>query len=43
METEAEGDFFVRSGPETVKLPAESAREHIRTRFVAGGDTGGVG
>ncbi len=27
------GDFFVRSGPGSVKLPAESAREYIRTRF----------
>jgi hypothetical protein len=26
-------DFFVRSGPETVKLSPESAAEHIRTRF----------
>ncbi|MFI5020068.1 MAG: RNA-binding domain-containing protein [Alphaproteobacteria bacterium] len=28
-----EGDFFVRSGPGTVKLSPESAREYIRTRF----------
>jgi type I restriction enzyme R subunit len=27
------GDFFVRSGPGTVKLPADSAKEYIRTRF----------
>ncbi|HXF66132.1 MAG TPA: RNA-binding domain-containing protein [Burkholderiales bacterium] len=33
METGADGDFFVRSGPGTVKLPPESAREYIRTRF----------
>jgi type I restriction enzyme R subunit len=33
METTADGDFFVRSGPGTVKLPPESAREYIRTRF----------
>jgi len=33
METSAEGDFFVRSGPGTIKLPPESAREYIRTRF----------
>jgi predicted HTH transcriptional regulator len=33
MEAGAEGDFFVRSGPGTVKLPPESAREYIRTRF----------
>ncbi len=28
-----EGDFFVRSGPGTVRLPPESAKEYIRTRF----------
>lgn len=33
LEASADGDFFVRSGPGTVKLPAESAREYIRTRF----------
>lgn len=33
MEATAEGDFFVRSGPGTVKLPPDSAREYIRTRF----------
>jgi type I site-specific restriction-modification system R (restriction) subunit len=33
METSASGDFFVRSGPGTVKLPMESATEYIRTRF----------
>ncbi len=33
LEATAEGDFFVRSGPGTVKLPPESAREYIRTRF----------
>jgi type I site-specific restriction-modification system R (restriction) subunit len=27
------GDFFVRSGPGTVKLAPESGREYIRTRF----------
>jgi hypothetical protein len=27
------GDFFVRSGPGTVKLSPDSAREFIRTRF----------
>jgi type I restriction enzyme R subunit len=35
MEATPEGDFFVRSGPGTVKLPPESAREYIRTRFDA--------
>ena len=27
------GDFYVRSGPGTVKLNPNSAREYIRTRF----------
>lgn len=39
MESAPEGDFFVRSGPGTVKLPPDSAREYIRTRFTsASGD-----
>ncbi len=33
METGPDGDLFVRSGPGTVKLPPDSAREYIRTRF----------
>jgi len=33
MESTADGDFFVRSGPGTVKLPPESTKEFIRTRF----------
>jgi hypothetical protein len=33
MEASSEGDFFVRSGPATVRLPPESAKEYIRTRF----------
>ena len=33
MEGTAAGDFFVRSGPGTVKLPPESAQQYIRTRF----------
>src|SRR5204862_7919187 len=33
MEAAPEGDFFVRSGPGTVKIPAESDREDLRTRF----------
>lgn len=28
-----EGDFYVRSGPGTVKLPADDTREYVRTRF----------
>ncbi len=33
MEASPEGDFFVRSGPGTIKLPPDSAKEYIRTRF----------
>jgi len=33
LEATPGGDFFVRSGPGTVKLPPDSAREYIRTRF----------
>jgi type I site-specific restriction-modification system R (restriction) subunit len=33
VEAVPDGDFFVRSGPGTVKLSPESAREYIRTRF----------
>ena len=33
MEATPAGDFFVRSGPGTVKLPTDSAQEYIRTRF----------
>ncbi len=33
VEKESGGDFFVRSGPGTVKLSLDSAREYIRTRF----------
>jgi tetrahydromethanopterin S-methyltransferase subunit B len=35
IEATAEGDFFVRSGPGTVRLPPESTKEYIRTRFPA--------
>jgi hypothetical protein len=35
MEATAEGDFFVRSGPGTVRLPPDSAREYVNTRFGA--------
>ena len=35
IEKSAEGDFFVRSGPSTVPLPPESAKEFVRTRFPA--------
>ena len=33
MDASPGGDFFVRSGPGTVKLPADSANQYIRTRF----------
>ncbi|MCP9850842.1 RNA-binding domain-containing protein [Cyanobium sp. Morenito 9A2] len=33
LEATPDGDFFVRSGPGTVKLAPESATEFIRTRF----------
>ena len=33
MESNPDGDFYVRSGPGTVKLPPESAKEYIKTRF----------
>jgi type I restriction enzyme R subunit len=33
IETSPEGDFFVRHGPGTIKLPPDSANEYIRTRF----------
>jgi type I restriction enzyme R subunit len=32
-EENAEGDFFVRSGPRTDRLPTDSVGEYIRTRF----------
>jgi type I site-specific restriction-modification system R (restriction) subunit len=33
MEVAPEGDFFVRSGPGTVKLSSDSSQHYIRTRF----------
>jgi hypothetical protein len=33
MESDPEGDFFVRSGPGTVRLVPDSAKEYIGTRF----------
>ena len=33
IEATPEGDFFVRSGPGTVKLSPDSTKEYIRTRF----------
>ena len=34
-EERPEGDFYVRSGPGSVKLSPESAAEYIKTRFPA--------
>ncbi len=33
VETEADGDFFVRNGPGTVKLSPDDVKEYVRTRF----------
>ena len=33
VEAVPQGDFFVRSGPGTVRLPSDSAQEYVRTRF----------
>lgn len=33
LEATPEGDFFVRSGPGTVRLEPGSAKEYVRTRF----------
>jgi predicted HTH transcriptional regulator len=33
IEASPEGDFYVRSGPGTVRLQSDSAAEFIRTRF----------
>jgi hypothetical protein len=33
MELTPDGDFFVRSGPRTDRLPPESAAKYIETRF----------
>jgi predicted HTH transcriptional regulator len=33
IEATPEGDFFVRSGPGTIRLSPESAEQYIRTRF----------
>ena len=35
MEAEPAGDFFVRSGPGTVKLSPESTERYVQTRFAA--------
>ncbi len=37
LEASPEGDFYVRSGPSSVKLPPESAMEFIQTRFERSG------
>ena len=33
LEKEDRGDFFVRSGPGTVRLSPTDTREYVRTRF----------
>ena len=33
VESAEDGDFFVRSGPGTVKLTPDDTREYVRTRF----------
>lgn len=33
LESSTDGDFFVRSGPGTVKLATDSTEKYIRTRF----------
>ena len=38
MEAAPDGDFYVRTGPGSVKLPDDSAREYIRTRFPQQGE-----
>ena len=35
----SEGDFYVRSGPGTVKLNPENTKEYIRTRFPQVGES----
>jgi hypothetical protein len=35
IEGTPQGDFFVRSGPGTIRLAPDSAKEYIRTRFAA--------
>jgi predicted HTH transcriptional regulator len=38
MEADSEGDFFVRSGPGTVRLSPDSAKEYVGTRFPGRGE-----
>jgi hypothetical protein len=37
MEASPDGDFYVRTGPGSMRLAPDSAREYIRTRFNPGG------
>ncbi len=41
VEAAADGDFFVRSGPGTVRLSEEDAKEYADTRFSRAVDTRG--
>ncbi|HZA56816.1 MAG TPA: ATP-binding protein, partial [Candidatus Udaeobacter sp.] len=34
MPEDGKGDFYVRSGPGTVKLTADDAEQYVKTRFV---------
>jgi type I restriction enzyme, R subunit len=40
IEATPEGDFFVRSGPGTVRLSPDSAEKYIRTRFPSAAPAG---
>ncbi len=39
VEDKSDGDFYVRSGPGTVRLSPENTKEYIRTRFPQGGES----
>jgi len=40
IEEHESGDFYVRSGAQTVKLEPESAREYVKTRWPSARETG---
>jgi len=35
LEKSEEGDFYIRSGPQSVKLDPDSATEYVKTRWPA--------
>jgi hypothetical protein len=41
MEQTPDGDFYVRSGPGSIRLTPDSTKEYVRTRFVPLGQQGG--